>query len=198
MRRSVIRSAIGAVVLFSFADAPGVGQESRVPETKETGQWRVDLVSSGGITGKGTGGVGVTSDGTAQLLQFSPRGAHQQRGGSREEIQPNSEARANVAVTCTTKLALHQIAPLDSAVSRIAPEHWRVAAALTKTPRCCDLLEWTLTVSRPTNAEHDERLVSSWAADGTKGREVPAAVAEVHEALVALWPRVRSGCSTER
>lgn len=165
-------SVLGLLTILSCANGTSAGQEP-APAKPATGYWRAELVSSGGITGKGTGGVAVSSDGTAELLQL---------GGEN---------------TCTTKLTMSQIGALEGAVGSIAQEDWR-AGELKSKPVCCDRFQWDLTVTRASNATEEEQLVSTWTADGPKGEGAPAGVAAVHEALVALWPTIRSACSTNR
>lgn len=168
------RSTVGTLLLFSIVNMPSAGQDPPAPDGSATGHWRAELVSSGGITGKGTGGVAVSSDGTAELLQLGTQTA------------------------CTTKLTMSQIAALDGAVTNIAQEHWRAGVLKSKPAPCCDQLQWNLRVTRASSAAGEEQLVSSWTADSAEPAGAPAGVATVHEALAALWPVVRGACSTNR
>ncbi|MGH9162726.1 MAG: hypothetical protein ACRD2X_22390 [Vicinamibacteraceae bacterium] len=166
-------SVLGLLTILSCANGPSVGQEP-APAEPAGGYWRTELMSSGGITGKGTGGVAVSSDGSAELLQL---------GGEK---------------TCTTTLTMSQIAALQGAVGSITPEDWRAGDRKSK-PVCCDRFQWSLEVTRASGpTEEEKQLVSSWTADTTASEGAPPGVAAVHEALVALWPTIRSACSTNR
>jgi hypothetical protein len=166
-------SLAGLLVVLSLANAPSGGLE-RAAERSATAHWRAELISSGGITGKGTGGVTVSSDGTAELLQLGSKSA------------------------CTTKLTMSQIAALDSAVTNITQEQWDAGALKSNTAPCCDRFQWNLRVTRADSSAGEQQLVSSWTADSAEAEGAPAGIAAVHEALVALWPTIRSACSTNR
>src|SRR5262245_32249442 len=74
--------------------------------TESAPEWRVELRSSGGFTGRGTGGVAVQSDGTVSVMRPSPA--------------PGSE---NWVVACTQRMP-QQINALADAVRDIQPQAW--------------------------------------------------------------------------
>jgi hypothetical protein len=160
------RRFVGILLLM-----PSVGLASQGTPTAPG--WRVELRSSGGITGRGVGGVAVQSDGAVTLTrQTIPRG---------QGLEP----------ACTVRVP-ERIKPIADALAATRPETWRERYPAPGSPACCDGYQWDLDVLRTTAGESPVRQRTSWTSDGPPS--VPADIDQLRAALVELWNAVKPSC----
>jgi hypothetical protein len=136
--------------------------------------WRVELRSSGGITGRGVGGVAVASDGAVSVLRLATtRGA--------QGWEP----------TCTVRLP-DRIESVAEALAATRPDTWRERYPAAGNPACCDGFQWDLDVIRTTDGQSAIRQRTSWTSDGKTG--VPEDLDQLRAAVVELWNTVKASC----
>jgi hypothetical protein len=136
--------------------------------------WRVELRSSGGIAGRGVGGVAVQSDGAVAVIRQAAT-----RGQGRES-------------TCTVRVP-ERITRVAGALAAARPETWRERYPAPGSPGCCDGYQWDLDVIRTTGGESPVRQRTSWTSDGKAS--VPADLEQLRAALVELWDTVKTSCA---
>jgi hypothetical protein len=137
--------------------------------------WDIQLVTTGGFTGSGAGGIIVRSDGTAELLDRSRTG------------QDPSQTAA-----CRVRLSPPELMELAEGVRLANPAAWRDRYVLPSNPHgCCDMLGYQLTLQR-TQAEKPERVQTFWFDDGVA--QLPPDLAAVRTRLNTLWALVRQRC----
>lgn len=134
--------------------------------------WRVELRSSGGITGRGVGGVTVNADGTVAVI--------------RQIVARGQEP------TCTVRVP-ERVARVGDALAATRPDAWRERYPASGTPACCDGFQWDLDVTRTTAGAAAIRQHTSWTSDGDA--KVPADVERLRAAVVELWETVKPACA---
>ena len=138
--------------------------------------WRVELRSSGGITGRGVGGVAIQSDGAVSVIRLTTT-----RDG------PGWEP------TCTVRVP-ERVTRVAEALAATRPETWRERYPAPGSPgNCCDGFQWDLDVTRTTAGESPVRQRTSWTSDGDTS--VPADLDQLRAALVELWNTVKPSCA---
>ena len=118
---SVRKSSTCASVYRVCAWLMLLGVGACAPADSEQFRWRLDLRSSGGISGQGQGQVVVMSDGhvTASRLGRS----------------------------CTVTLASDDLRGIQQAVGAVAPGNWGADYQPANTEVCCDRISWRLDVT---------------------------------------------------
>jgi len=148
-----------------------VGLASQAPPADPG--WRVELRSSGGITGRGVGGITVGSDGAVAVIrQTVPRGQ-------------GAEA------ACTVRVP-ERITRVAEALAATQPDSWRARAPEPGRPACCDGFQWDLDVIRTTAGQSPVRQHTSWTSDDHSS--LPADVDRLRAAVVELWDTVKPSC----
>ncbi|HEX7155072.1 MAG TPA: hypothetical protein VF618_26590 [Thermoanaerobaculia bacterium] len=104
--------AFFSIVIFSTACA---ASQPAAPATP----WRVELTTSGGITGRGTGNVTVHSDRKLELTNMAGK-------------------------SCTFEATEEELATFTRLVGAARPDKWEASYAPEN--ECCDRIEWTLTL----------------------------------------------------
>jgi hypothetical protein len=141
--------------------------------------WRVELRSSGGITGRGVGGVAVQSDGTVVLMRFAMT---RDRGHGWEP-------------TCTLQLP-DQVKQIADALEATRPKTWRQGSPSSSKPsRCCDAYQWDLEVIRTPASGPPVRQGISWTSEGTS--DLPGDVNRLRAALIDVWNAAKPSCGAE-
>jgi hypothetical protein len=136
--------------------------------------WRVELRSSGGLTGRGVGGVAVNSDGAVAVIRQTMAGG--------QGWEP----------TCTVRVP-ERIRRVVDALAVTRPDTWRERYPAPGSPGCCDGFQWDLDVIRTTVGQSPVRQHTSWTSDGSPS--VPADVEKLRAALVELWDTVKPSCA---
>jgi hypothetical protein len=146
--------------------------------TSGASSWRVELRSSGGISGRGVGGVAVQSDGAVVLIRF---GATPDRGHAWEP-------------TCTLRLP-DQVRQVADALEATRPETWRERYPSSSKPdNCCDAFQWDLEVIRTATSGPPARQRTTWISDGTSS-DLPADVNRLRAALIDVWNAAKPSCA---
>jgi hypothetical protein len=157
----MVRLAVVVALLF--------GQNS-----SEAPEWRVELRSSGGITGRGSGGVVVQADGTVELIGGGPL-----RG-------PRMEA------TCTVRVP-EKIKPVADALQGLQPDGWRERYTPRGNPDgCCDQFQWDLAVTRVEGGSSPAPLRTSWI--GEPAPDLPSDLSRLRTALLDVWNLAKPLC----
>ena len=108
-------------MLIAFLLLSVARQRAVVPSSPIT-DWKIEITTDGGITGGGSGGMIVSSDGTL-VINFG--------GGS--------------AKKCTYQLTSGELQLLDTAVKNARPTTWSECYSLADVnTHCCDLIRTTL------------------------------------------------------
>ncbi len=137
--------------------------------------WRVELRSSGGITGRGVGGVAVQSDGAVTVIRLT--------------ATRDSQGWEPI---CTVRVP-ERITRVAAALASTRPETWRERYTAPGNPSgCCDGYQWDLDVIRTTAGEAPVRQRTSWTSDGNTG--VPADLEQLRAAVVEIWDTVKPSC----
>jgi hypothetical protein len=150
-----------------------------VQNTRGASGWRVELRSSGGITGRGLGGVAVQSDGAVALIRLAATGdrAH--------TWEP----------TCTLRLP-DQVRHIADALEATRPETWRERyPSSSKRGNCCDGFQWDLEVIRTGTNEPPARTRTSWTSDDPS--DLPDDVSRLRAALLDVWNAARPSCGAD-
>jgi hypothetical protein len=166
----------GTVVGMSLL---ALGAMPAVQGTPGASGWRVELRSSGGITGRGLGGVAVQSDGAVVLIRFAMT---RDRGHAWEP-------------TCTLRLP-DQVRLVAAALEATRPETWRERyPASSRADGCCDTYQWDLEVIRTATGEPPARQRTSWTSDGAS--DLPGDVSRLRAALLDVWNAAKPSCGAE-
>jgi hypothetical protein len=137
--------------------------------------WEVRLVTTGGFTGGGAGGILVRSDGAAELLQRNPA-----RGDP-----PHTSV-------CQVRLTTAELADLEEAMRTARPADWHDRYVVPENPNgCCDMLGWQLSVERAESGKV-ERSATFWYDDAAP--RLPRDLQSLRTRLNALWTLVRGKC----
>ena len=92
------------------------------PASPEQFRWRLDLTSTGGVGGQGSGQVLVTSDGKVES--------------------------SRLGLSCSVKLGADDLRAVQQAVGAVAPGNWGTADyEAPKAQDCCDRISWRLDVT---------------------------------------------------
>jgi hypothetical protein len=160
------------MVRLALVFALAIGQGSA-----EAPEWRVELRSSGGFTGRGGGGVVVQADGTVGLMGAGPmRGARVDSG-------------------CKVQMP-DKIAPVAHALQGLKPETWRERYTPRENPDgCCDQLLWDLEVTRGAGNSSAAPLRTSWI--GEPAPELPPDLSRLRAALLEVWNAAKPLCGAE-
>jgi hypothetical protein len=143
----------------------------------EAPEWRVELRSSGGFTGRGGGGVVVQADGTVGLI-----GAGPMRG-------------ARVDGACNVRMP-EKIKPVADALQGIQPEAWRERYTPPGNPDgCCDQFLWDLEVTRAARSSSAAPLRTSWI--GEPAPDLPPDLRRLRSALLDVWNAAKPLCGAE-
>lgn len=147
-----------------------------LPSTTESAPiaWQLQLVSEGGITGKGLGSLGARSDGTLQLLEPAP---------------PRDPAlgRSAYEPVCSMPLTGAQAAGLTKAVAAARPAQWEARYAESKNPYVGgDQVLWTFTFERTSPSKGVERRVVQWV--GERDFTLPADLDSLRTLLLSMKP----------
>jgi hypothetical protein len=162
-------STIAGTVLVTASVALVLQAESSAPE------WRVELRSSGGFTGRGMGGVAVETDGTVAVMQFGVVGS--QKGWQ---------------TSCSMRMP-EKIEPVAEALRAAQPDTWRERYLPPGNPDgCCDLIQWDLEISWNVVGKPPDRARTSWVGDV---KELPEDVSRLRAALMEIWKVAKSSCS---
>jgi hypothetical protein len=149
------------------------------PDTQGAPGWRVELRSSGGISGRGVGGVAVQSDGAVVLMRF---GMTRDRGHAWEP-------------TCTLQLP-DQVRHVAAALESTQPETWRERSpASSKPDGCCDTFQWELEVIRTAADGPPVRQRTSWISE--RASDLPADVNRLRAVLIEVWNAAKPSCGAE-
>ena len=90
-------------------------------QSKPAEPWRVEVRTEGGIAGKGIGSYAVSSDGTISVVSMA-------------------------RVACTFRATDEELDRIRTLLANAHPETWR--ASYAPEDRCCDRIEYTLTVDQ--------------------------------------------------
>jgi hypothetical protein len=153
--------------------ALAVGQTgSEVPE------WRVELRSSGGITGRGAGSISVQADGTVALTRAAAVRRPDQSG------EP----------TCTVRLP-DKVKPVADALHGLQPDTWRERYTPGGNPGgCCDQFQWDLEVTRAGGGSSPGQLRTSWV--GEPAPDLPPDLSRLRSAVLDVWNAAKPSCET--
>lgn len=91
------------------------------PQESDQFRWRLNLDSTGGLSGQGQGRVTVTSDGKV--------------------------AASRLGRSCSVTLGDDDLHAIQQAVGAIAPGNWGTDYQPSKTQVCCDRVSWQLEVT---------------------------------------------------
>jgi hypothetical protein len=160
------------VVRLAVVLALALGQGSA-----EKPEWRVELRSSGGFTGRGGGGVVVQADGTVELIAAGPL------RGSR--VEPGCKVQMPDKIT-----------PVADALQRLEPAAWRERYTARGNPDgCCDQFQWDLEVTRAAGNSSAAPLRTSWI--GEPAPELPPDLSRLRTALLDIWDAAKPLCGAE-
>jgi len=115
------------ILLAASASAQQSGRRRSVVHPAEvTGDWKIEITTQGGITGGGSGGLIVSSNGALTItLGSSPMAKH-----------------------CDYQLTAVELRSLDDVVRRARPSGWVECYSLADVnTHCCDLIRTTFTLS---------------------------------------------------
>ncbi len=105
MRQTIIALVLAAAIPLFAADEPG---------------WRIEVTTSGGFTGRGTGGITVSSDGALAIRS-----------------------------DCTLHLVESDLHDVRALVEKAKPQEWKPSYVKPTNPNgCCDMVKTTLTMTR--------------------------------------------------
>jgi hypothetical protein len=139
-------------------------------------EWRAELRSSGGFTGRGVGGLTVQADGTVTLI-----GSLLLRGQT-SESEP----------ACTVTLP-DKIKPVADALRASKPETWRERYLPPgSADGCCDQIQWDLEITRTKTGELSTRHRTSWISDRA---ELPDDLGRLRGSLQDAWTAATVSCS---
>jgi hypothetical protein len=171
MKRAIIASFILLIVAVA-ASAQQTRQRSTPHPVQLPADWKVEVTTSGGLTGSGSGGLIVSADGTL-IITFGNA--------------PSSKR-------CTFQLNADELRALDAAVRSARPRSWMECYSLADiNAHCCDLIRTNLSLSA--RAGRDLYL-TSWLT-GSEG--FPQDLASLNELLrgpASLDARYRPLCVT--
>lgn len=112
------------------------------------GPWRVEVATEGGLTGRGVGAFAISSDGQI-------------------------EGRTMQQTVCRYAASEEELRRFRELVARAKPERW--AASYVPEERCCDRIEYTLTL------ESGRKTTTQWI---DQPLPMPADLAALAEAMV--------------
>ncbi len=125
MKRPIIL-AVMMIALAAAAAAQRPNRQRSVRPNQPLSDWKIEITTDGGITGAGSGGLIVTSDG-ALVITFGSSPA---------------------AKRCSYQLMSDELKTLDSAVKNARPAAWAECYALADiSTHCCDLIRTNLSLS---------------------------------------------------
>jgi len=152
MKRVLIALAI--VTVAAAADAQQRGRQRSVTAPAPiAADWKIELTSSGGLTGGGVGGLIVSSNG-ALIVTF---GSNPKR--------------------CTYQLNADELSSLTAAVGNLRPRSWTECFSLADvSTHCCDLVRTNLTL---TSRGGRDMYATSW----ITGAELPQDLQRLIETL---------------
>lgn len=108
-----------AFVLFVLADT--ARQRAVKMPLQQFADWKIELTSTGGITGRGAGSLVVRYDGS---------------------IVVNGNNR------CSYQLTAGDLQALSDAIRNAQPDSWRECYSFANAnTHCCDLIQWTVTLT---------------------------------------------------
>lgn len=84
--------------------------------------WRIEVATSGGLTGRGIGAYAIDSDGNITIVSADRR-------------------------TCETRAAAEELYRIEALLAATDPRRWDDSYA--PDDRCCDRIEYTLTLEEP-------------------------------------------------
>ena len=102
-------------------------------QSKPETPWRVGIATTGGITGRGTGTFSIASDGTVSVTTMANK-------------------------TCSYRAADEDLARFEKLLAAARPSEWKASYAPEN--RCCDRIEYTLTLD-----EGDQKITTEWIDD---------------------------------
>ena len=118
-----------ALLLFALAD-PGRQRASLPPPA----DWKIEISTTGGIAGVGTGGLTLSSNGTLVITLINKK-------------------------SCSYQLTASELQMAGSAIGAASPGGWLECYVLADTrTHCCDLITTTMTMTR--NGGRDVYVVS--------------------------------------
>lgn len=100
-------------------------------QSRSDGPWRIEVTTSGGLTGRGAGSYTVDSDGKISLTTTAGR-------------------------TCPFEMTAKELDRLDKLVDQTRPDAWKDSYAPEN--RCCDRFEYKLTLDRA-GTQHDTEWI---------------------------------------
>jgi hypothetical protein len=127
------------LAIATAASAQQTGRQRSITHPSQLApDWKIEITTSGGITGGGSGGLTVSSDG-ALIIAF----------GS-----------SPTAKRCTYQLTAAELQPIDAAVRNAQPRSWMECYSLADiSTHCCDLIRTSLTLSARNGSD---RYATSW------------------------------------
>jgi hypothetical protein len=164
-----------ALALAAFAVAAPAAQLTRSatkqPPLARTGPaFVLDLDSSGGFTGRGRGGLTVTSDGTTRASR--------------------SIATDRASSDCQAKLSDGDLERVKNAIAAATQQPWP-AKVVPEDDGCCDRMSWRMRVELRDN-DKAQTFSTSWF--DTNEARLPKELAALREVAVGLLGQTLTGC----
>jgi hypothetical protein len=164
-----------AVALAACAVAPSAAQltrsATRQPPLAGTGPaFVLDLDSSGGFTGRGRGGLTITSDGSTRASR--------------------SLAADRSSSDCQAKLSDADLERVKHAIAAATQQPWP-SKVVPEDDGCCDRMSWTLRVQLRDN-DKARTFSTSWF--DTNERRMTKELAALREVAVGLLGQTLTGC----
>ena len=165
-----IIAALLISIAATTASPQGARQRSAHPAPLAA-DWKVEIATSGGFTGGGSGGLIISSDGTL-LVTFG---------------------NAPAARRCSFQLSTAELQALDAAVRNARPQSWMECYSLANIrTHCCDLIRTSLTLTARSGAE---MYTTSWLTGSTLPQDLDA-IEDLLRGPGSLDARYRPLCVT--
>jgi hypothetical protein len=164
--------AIVAMLFAAAAASAQTRQRSATHPVEAPSDWKIEITTSGGITGGGAGGLIVSADGTLVMT-----------------LGNNAASKR-----CTYQLRTDELQALDAIVRTSRPQSWMECYSLANVnTHCCDLIRTNMSLS--TRAGRD-LYITSWFLGSEGLPQDLKALAELLRGAGSLDARNRPSCVT--
>jgi hypothetical protein len=137
MKRAIIASFV-LLIVAAAASARQSRQRAALHPAQLPADWKIEITTSGGFSGGGSGGLIVSADGSLIITFGSAAGSKR----------------------CTFQLNAGELQALDALVRSARPRSWMECYSLADVnTHCCDLIRTSLTLSARAGAD---LYVTSW------------------------------------
>jgi len=159
-------------IAITASAQPGGRQRSITHPAQLAPDWKIEITTSGGITGGGTGGLIVSANGALTITFGSSPAARR----------------------CTFQLTPSELQTLAARVENLRPRSWMECYSLANVgTHCCDLIRTNLTLSARNGGD---LYITSW----LTGSELPQDLRDLIETLkgpAGVDSRYRQLCATQ-